>query len=146
MNVLTAVQKTGASSEVILAEVCVAVKCLLMSSVGVVCRLLLCTGCQRAACSVIWKWYAGKLNCFLCWLRLTVYICSCFKSTSVLADWRLSNTEQFPEMLLLVCSLKVEKLMLPVFPTYLNLPLPCTYCLRLPVFPKLEFVGIPNVL
>ena len=43
-----------ASSEVILAEVfVVVVKFLLMSSVGVVCRLLLCTGCQRAACSVI---------------------------------------------------------------------------------------------
>ena len=47
-----------ASSEVILAEVLV-VKFLLMSSVGVVCRLLLCTGCQRAACSVIRK------NCML---------------------------------------------------------------------------------
>ena len=44
----------AAFAEVILAEVfVVAVKFLLMSSVGVVCRLLLCTGCQRAACSVI---------------------------------------------------------------------------------------------
>ena len=37
-----------ASSEVILAEVFVVLKFMLMSSVGVVCRLLLCTGCQRA--------------------------------------------------------------------------------------------------
>ena len=47
-----------ASSEVILAEVFV-VKFLLMSSVGVVCRLLLCIDCQPAACSVMRK------NCML---------------------------------------------------------------------------------
>ena len=42
------------SAEVNLAEVFVfVVKFLLMSSVGAVCRLLLCAGCQRAACSVI---------------------------------------------------------------------------------------------
>ena len=47
-------KKAAASAEVILAEVfVVVVKFLLMSSVGVVCRLLLCTSCQRAACSVI---------------------------------------------------------------------------------------------
>ena len=44
---------TVVSAEVILAEVFFVGKFLLMSSVGVVCRLLLCAGCQRAACSVI---------------------------------------------------------------------------------------------
>ena len=40
----------AANAEILLDEVCaVVVKFLLMSSVGVVCILLLCTGCQRAA-------------------------------------------------------------------------------------------------
>ena len=47
-------KNAATSAEVILAEVfVVVVKFLLMSSIGVVCRLLLCTSCQRAACSVI---------------------------------------------------------------------------------------------
>ena len=47
-------KNAAASAEIILAEVfVVVVKFPLMSSVGVVCRLLLCTSCQRAACSVI---------------------------------------------------------------------------------------------
>ena len=47
-------QSAAASAEVFLAEVfVVVVKFLLMSFVGVVCRLLLCSSCQRAACSVI---------------------------------------------------------------------------------------------
>ena len=47
-------KNAAASAEVILVEVfVVVVKFLLMSSVGVVCRLLLCTSCQRAACSII---------------------------------------------------------------------------------------------
>ena len=101
-------KKAAVSAEIILAEVFVfVVKFLLMSSVGVVCRLLLCTACQFAACSVILKLYAGKLNCFLCSLRLTVYCCSCSESTFGLADWRISLTERFLEtFLLLVCSLK----------------------------------------
>ena len=63
----------AASAEVILAEVfVVVVKFLLMSSVGVVCRLLLCAGCQRAASSVIWNnctlesWIAFVLIAFDC--------------------------------------------------------------------------------
>ena len=60
-------KNAAVSAEVILAEVFVFVeKFLLMSSVGVVCRLLLYTGCQCASCSVIRNLYAGKLNCFLC--------------------------------------------------------------------------------
>ena len=56
-----------ASAEVILAEVfVVVVKLLFISSVGIVCRLLLCTDCQCASCSVIWKLYAEMLICFLC--------------------------------------------------------------------------------
>ena len=53
-------KNAATSAEVILAEVfVVVVKFLLMSSIGVVCRLLLYTSCQRAACSVIRK------NCML---------------------------------------------------------------------------------
>ena len=47
-------RNAAASAEVILAEVFVVVVIfLLMSSVGVVCRLLPCTSCQRSSCSVI---------------------------------------------------------------------------------------------
>ena len=47
-------KNAAVSAKVILAEVFVfVVKFLLVSSVGVVCRLLLCAGCQRVACSVI---------------------------------------------------------------------------------------------
>ena len=47
-------KNAAASAEVIPAEVFVVlVKLLFMSSVGVVCRLLLCTGCQCASRSVI---------------------------------------------------------------------------------------------
>ena len=49
-------KNAAASAELILAELFVlVVKLLLMYSVGVVCRFLLCTGCQRAACSLIWR-------------------------------------------------------------------------------------------
>ena len=62
----------AASAEVTPSEVIAVVKFLLMSSVGVVCILLLRTGCQGAACSAIWKNYAGKLNCFF-----TDCVCLC---------------------------------------------------------------------
>ena len=60
-------KNAAAFVEVIPAEVfLVVVKFLSMSSVVVVCRFLLCTGFQCAACSVIWKLYTGQLNRFLC--------------------------------------------------------------------------------
>ena len=133
-----------ASSEVILAEVFVVVEFLLMSSVGVVCRLLLSTGCQRAACSVIGKncmlvsWIAFVLIAFDC----VQFICS--ESTFVLADWRMPNNWTISENVV-VAGLLIEswETDAPRVPTYINQPLPCTYCLRLPVFPKFEFAGIP---
>ena len=135
-NWLTADQKNAAASaEVILAEVfIVVVKFLLMSSVGVVCRLLMCTGCQCTPCIVIWKLWAVKLNCVLCWLRFIVYSYSSPESKFLLADWRMSNTEQFLEiLLLLVCSLKDAGLQTDD-PRTPYLPKLTTILYRLPTF------------
>ena len=134
-------KSAAASAEVILAEFFVVfVKFLLMSSsvLSVDCCCVLVVNVlfvllyERIVC---WK-----IELLFCWMRLTVYICSCSESFFVLADWRMSNTERFLEMLLLlVCSLK-DAGRQPDAPRVPYLPKPTTTVYLLPKF----YLFFPN--
>ena len=83
-----------------------------------------------------------KVELLLCWLRLTVYIWSCFESTLywLIRECQILNDFwKYCSCLSARWKMLADKLLLPVFPTYLNLPLPCTYCLHFTCFSRIRF-------
>ena len=116
-------KNAAASAEVILDELFVIVqKILLMSSIGVVYRLLLCTGCQRAACSVIQKCMQESWIAFCAdWVRLCTFVFF----LNLMLFWLIWECQILKDVWKPCCcwaapwKLLADKMVFPVFP---NLP------------------------